>query len=327
MKDDLIGYLLDALEPSEQDRIERRIDEEPRAREELERLRAAIVPLAWDDAIEPPAGLAARTLSAIETVAGATAAAPGAGLPPPVRDVASGPNRFRAIDVITAGGVIAAALVLILPAISNLRVDQDRIVCAERLRSLGVALAMYADVERGRLPFVSPAGPMNNAGIFSVMLKARDLLPTARSLVCPSANNLVVSVPSVEQYLGGQSNPHVNDRYRRLMAGSYSYPVGYQEDGRHEGVLRGDGYLPVLADRPARPGEATALLKGNSPNHGGRGQNVLYADGRVRWLPTPMAGKDNIFLNDACMVGAGNGPGDAVLGVSEATPYPTIHGL
>jgi hypothetical protein len=39
------------------------------------------------------------------------------------------------------------------------------------------------------------------------------------------------------------------------------------------------------------------MRKGNSANHKGVGQNVLYVDGRVSWEATPFCGKnhDNIY--------------------------------
>ena len=42
------------------------------------------------------------------------------------------------------------------------------------------------------------------------------------------------------------------------------------------------------------------IKAGNSPNHGGRGQNVLFGDGSVRWFRTRNAGPHDpdLFLNN-----------------------------
>ena len=45
-----------------------------------------------------------------------------------------------------------------------------------------------------------------------------------------------------------------------------------------------------------------AVFGSNSPNHGGRGQNVLYVGGNVKWLtaptmPTIGCENDDIYLN------------------------------
>ena len=77
-------------------------------------------------------------------------------------------------------------------------------------------------------------------------------------------------------------------------------------------------YLPLMADCPPHDPGA-----GNSANHGGKGQNVLYMDGSVKFCTAPTAGvdRDNIYLNRVTKkVGAGADWDDDVLGSSAATP-------
>ena len=73
-----------------------------------------------------------------------------------------------------------------------------------------------------------------------------------------------------------------------------------------------------MADRPHDGG------RGNSPNHGGAGQNVLYIGGQVRWCvgPNVGVGRDDIYLNLNNRVLAGEQHFDSVLGPSDATPCP-----
>ena len=66
MDSDLVGYSLDALDPAQQRELEARLDADEKLREELERLRRTMTPLAWDDPIEPPVGLAERTIDRVE---------------------------------------------------------------------------------------------------------------------------------------------------------------------------------------------------------------------------------------------------------------------
>jgi prepilin-type processing-associated H-X9-DG protein len=71
-----------------------------------------------------------------------------------------------------------------------------------------------------------------------------------------------------------------------------------------------------MADRPPPEGIAN-----NSINHGGAGQNVLFADGHAVFLTSRMfAGADDIFANNAGKVAAGLDPRDIVLGHSAARP-------
>jgi hypothetical protein len=165
---------------------------------------------------------------------------------------------------------------------------------------------------------------MNNAGSFTVALKARDLIPTLATLLCPSANNGVVLVPERDQVLSAEVDPD-REQIRRLrahMSGSYGYQLGYDESGGYHGRTVGKSQLAIVSDRPPRADEM--IVSASSPNHHYQGQNVLFADGAVRWLPHPFIGNDNIFLNDSGTVAAGLSATDVVIGVSEATPHPYV---
>ena len=61
---------------------------------------------------------------------------------------------------------------------------------------------------------------------------------------------------------------------------------------------------------------------GNSANHGGTGQNVLFLDGSVRFCPTRTVGLsgDDIYLNRVGRQAAGLDAADTVLGSSASSP-------
>jgi prepilin-type processing-associated H-X9-DG protein len=116
------------------------------------------------------------------------------------------------------------------------------------------------------------------------------------------------------------------DEFKRLtrgLAGCYAYSLGYREAGGTAlyGLTKGMGdRLPLMADAPSCDG-GSEVLSGNSANHGGRGQNVLFIDGHVEFRTTRSLGTDDdIYLNAEHKVAAGHGPQDAVLGRSDATP-------
>lgn len=306
---ELIGYIFDALEPAEQEAIEERMARDPELAARVEALRKFARPLADDDVIEPPEGLAGRTFEFSRRVP----------LRSPPSDWLPAPNRARPLDIAVAVCLMIAAATLVFPAVLMLRGDQSRVLCANQLRGLGVTLAQYSNFENGQLPFVADHGPMNNAGIFSVCLKSRDLLTDSRSLICPSADSAMVMVPEVDKYLQTLDNPVQVAKMRQFMGGSYGYVLGYQQDGRHGGFGIIGQLRPIASDRPPRAGETEM---GNSPNHQDRGQNVLYGDGSVRWLTSHRSGLDDIFRNAHCEVAAGIGPDDTVIGVSESVPYP-----
>ena len=71
-----------------------------------------------------------------------------------------------------------------------------------------------------------------------------------------------------------------------------------------------------MSDRPPRDQGL-----GNSPNHGGAGQNVLFQDGSVRFITNRSLNfDDDIFRNKAGKIEAGTDANDAVLGPSAVIP-------
>lgn len=314
MKEDILGYLFDALDAEEEARIERLIDEDPAFRQQVEELRRLTMPLAEDDCIEPPPGLAERTLKLVQSASVSPAA-------PYTREWSSDSrSTLRPLDFAVSACLLGIAALLVFPAIASIRGDHARILCTNQLRQLGVSLAMYAHQENGQFPFIDADGPMSYAGAFAIQLKSRDLLPDEQVLVCPSANSSLVKVPSIDEYLSEQDPTEKLINRRRYMSGSYGYALGFRQNGQHKGLTANSDMRPVLSDRPPRQDE---IQFSNSPNHRDHGQNVLCAGGSVRWIPCRVFGKDDLFRNHACQVAAGVGPTDTVIGVSEAVPYPS----
>jgi prepilin-type processing-associated H-X9-DG protein len=111
------------------------------------------------------------------------------------------------------------------------------------------------------------------------------------------------------------------DRCAPVLALCYAYSLGYRGP---DGTLHGPGdhaqasfsQTPIMADSPPAEG-----VLSNSINHGGSGQNVLFADGHVTFLPKRTLGAgDDIFVNRDGQVAAGVDASDIVLGHSGARP-------
>jgi hypothetical protein len=194
---------------------------------------------------------------------------------------------------------------------------QKRVACANNLRQYWSALAVYADHHEGDFPRVETQGPRAVAGIFVPVLRDAGLAKDV-SIGCPAKKTqapLTYTVAELE-HLHAQS-PTEYRRVAKNLSGHYAYCLGYQDGATHMGLRRtvGDG-LPILADRAID-------VHGNSDNHGGQGQNVLFVGGNVRWATQPTVGmeRDNIFVNHHNRVQAGVTRIDSVLGSSGATPY------
>jgi prepilin-type processing-associated H-X9-DG protein len=117
-----------------------------------------------------------------------------------------------------------------------------------------------------------------------------------------------------------QTNPA---EYQRMLCWDYAYNVGYRHPSGHPGPLEfaHSARIPVLADQPNYDNHLT-IREGNSPNHGGRGQNVLFGDGSVRFFHTRNISPNDpdLYLNNDHQPRPGVHVQDSVL-VPSKMPY------
>jgi hypothetical protein len=184
------------------------------------------------------------------------------------------------------------------------------------LQQLGNSLAQYASMH----PFL-PYPPADrsdvHAGTFAVMLHDAGVLNDLSVLDCPCNGpcpHIRKDLASFEQVDRiRQSNP---DAYERMLCWDYAYNVGYRHASGHVGPLESihPAGIPVLADSPDHV-NFVMIRDGNSPNHSGRGQNVLFGDFSVRWLSTRIAGPSDpdIYLNNERQPRPGVHVSDSVL--------------
>jgi hypothetical protein len=323
MEENLIGYLLRALDPEDQRRTEEYLRTHPDAAAQLERLRAALAPLAADRrGFEPPADLFERT------IAGVAAHACRDGRRPETADDAAYPsatgvlepprwvpplaarlrNRFvpprgesdggvptwRARDLLVAAAILVLTVGSLLSGVSVLHQRRDLLACQNNLRQFHVALAAYSDLNGGSFPVVGDPPPHDRAGSFVHLLAGAGHIDD-RPAACPAAS------------------VRPADRARPV---GYAYTLGYRDDQcqlrglRRDARLPDNDQLPLLADDPPPgPGHRT-------------GQNVLLINGQVRFCTHANVGVagDDIYYNLAGQVGPGLHGYDTVLGASTARP-------
>jgi hypothetical protein len=223
--------------------------------------------------------------------------------------------------------VAAAAVLLVLvgglafPWLVRQWQEHQVAACANNLHVFWNGLQFHSDIHDGAFPHVEEEGARSFAGIFVPILNDNKMLEHDASVLCPAVGKRRPDGRSVRdlESIWKQSG---NNEYRaviREVGGSYAYPLGYRDGPRLVGLTRDDNdRQPIMADAPGSDG------RGNSPNHGGRGQNVLFIGGQVQWYTTRAVGPDgdDIFLNDNGEVAAGLRPQDVVLGVGDACPFP-----
>ncbi len=314
MDENLIGYLLNALEEPDRREVEVYLRTHPEAAGRLDILRRALVPLASDTAApEPPAGLYLKTLARVAEVR----ARPLPKAPPPSPRSAGSWRGPRRADLLAAALLIVCLGALTGPLLVKYWHLHGRQACADNLRQYGKMLQLYSASHDGRLPQVAEEGPHTYAAAFVPMLReahcaGKDLQP----LAC-TAGGRVSAFPSILDVEQARDNDPALFRDRaRQLAGNYAYSLGYRENGTLRGLSVRNGNQPIMADHRPLPEKGT-----NSPNHGGVGQNVLYVDGTVKWHVAPTVGvDDDIFLNRKGKIAAGVDCDDSVLAPGEAAP-------
>ncbi len=330
MDENLVGYLIGALDPETQRAVEGHLRVNPEARGKLERFRQALEPLEADrEEIVPPPGLRIRTLARVaEYRCRGVARVPPA---PPVRPPSPvSLSWWRRADVLVAASLLFVCLALLLPWLARAQRARARIECMNNLREFYYSLVAYSDLHQGDLPSVEESPPRNFAGVLVPILQQEGVL-TKVSLSCPGTGEpapALIPIGQVEEL--ARKQPKNFDQYTRKAGGCYAYPLGYRTGGQLHG-LRFDpdlpyDQLPILADRPPfESPDAPDLLRANSENHGGEGQNVLYMSGRVQFCTSRDVGwnGNDIYLNQNRRLEPGVNRMDVVLAASPVRPSQT----
>ena len=308
---DMLDYALGQLEGPAREQAERELSADPAASETARRLGLA-VHLLLDDGREfdPPPGLAVRTVSyVVETTRRKRRT---------ILDFVPVTVPFRWADVAVAAGILLAGLLTLLPAVQKSKERMEQAGCGYNLQQLGLALWQYGS-RHHHYPFCPGQDPGAPAGAYAAMLHDGGQLSEddLDRLNCP-CNGQPRKHSTLPDYKT-LCRLHETDPERACDAinSDYAYNVGY----RHAGLGRvvpiaavHSSNVPLLADQPPHRNFRTLQL-GNSPNHGGRGQNVLYSDLHVGWHNTRRLGPkdDDMFLNDLGQIGPGVNADDAAL--------------
>lgn len=316
--EETLDHAFGCLEAHERDEFESRLRTDPGLAERFELLNASIHRLLDDGtAHDPPAGLAERTAAFVAQAKTRT-------FRHPFQDQPTGRPPFRWADVAVAASIFFVGVLTILPLLQYARDRRNHLACAFNLHQIGQKLALYAS-SHPNYPYPAQDRMDDPAGSFAVMLHDDGLLPDLSILDCPYNGACEHPVKQLPRYadLGGirTTDPA---RFQRLAGLSdYAYNVGYRHPTGQAGPLesRHAGVVPLIADKPDHDA-LHAVMPGNSPNHGRRGQNVFFSDGAVKWLKTRFvsAQDPDIFLNNDNLPRPGTHSQDSVL-LPSHTPF------
>jgi hypothetical protein len=328
MREDLLGYLLNALDDAERERIEAALRTDPELQRRLEELHEQLQMLAEEEE-NPPPGLAERTCDRVADYAerqSRLATRPCTDRTQPVRlsdrasrELSSGHSTSLA-DVVVGAGIFLAASFLFFPAIANSRYRSEIAACQFNLQRLGCALTEFSEVQAGLFPQVPTEGKRAAAGLFAPQLVHGEYLTEPAILICPGSRlaweRTDWYVPTLEELDAAEGRQLA--RMRRRMGGSYGYTLGYVSEGKYRSHRNEHRpYFALMADAPSYhlPGH-------QSSNHEGRGQNVLFEDMHIEFVSSAVAGLlgDLLFLNRLGYTEAGVDKSDAVIVPSEFAP-------
>lgn len=335
MRDELVGYLLEALDDEQRQRVDVALADAvtgPPLRKDLDRLRRAATVLEADAGTErPPEGLARRTLRFIENHREdgrrLRPHAPAAGGPLPRPRIFSEervPPRVRSprvwIDRAILAATAIAASVLLIPLVLD-GIDQSRSLRTQRnVQSIAGGLAGYSEHHR-RFPTPPDSGPLSRAGLYAPTLVSEHRLRADDGTFLVPGSDLAkrsLVIPSLDEVkrAAAAGDAEAFDRMVRSMGGDFGYTLGHRDAaGRLQPLVNlGRAHHPILADAPDDDGHW-------SGNHPRRTHHVLYEDGHVERIgPHALHIDDHLYRNHRGEVRAGVDAEDAVIGDSHHQP-------
>lgn len=244
---------------------------------------------------------------------------------------ASHPITYRDACVLVFLALLVPAAFLVLAQRS--REQAHRVKCASNLRRIGQSIQIYANDNKGAFPRTifgtddpnpvpteytgvdatdpfGPGGPASNdtTAPLYLLLRVGDIGPEV--FICPSTEKIWDVSPwprapksasnftSRSHLTYGYTNPYPSQA-ARMMGFKLNYTLS------SDFAIAADmGAAAPAAMQTAANAPRAQMVKANSPNHAGDGQNVLYADCHVDWATTIFAGsprpvvgapRDNVY--------------------------------
>ena len=334
MEENLIGYLLESLDPDAHREVSDRLAAHPEERAKLDLLREALDPLALDrEEFEPPHDLVLRTIGSVaEYIVNNEGSVAEPGVSPvadylrsigrrepaplkipltapmpvlpayPRQESEANPIQHSRRNIFAAAGLSIAVLMIGVAAVVTVRQTHEVQACANNMRVVYQGLSTYSDNNDDRFPQVGANEEVRSA---IEKMQGAGTLPTNLALTCPGTEHAALPLKT--------SNGVID----------YAYSLGYKDDkGQLWGLTRSgeNDLFPILADAPERR-DGIAI-----PVNHRKGQNVLFAGGHVRFCTNPYVGPsngdrgDDIYFNTANEAHAGTHRWDSVLGRANEQP-------
>jgi hypothetical protein len=321
MREQLVGYLFDALDEGESRELEAALAD-PQVgqglRQDLELMRRGVLPLAADRRpLDPPAGLASRTLAFV-----AAQSRPATVPMRPLTPATEAPlpvGRRTALDRLLLAASALAACILVVPLVADAISDSRARRVERRLQALSASIHGYGD-SHGLLPTPPDGGPLSRAGLYApTLVSEHRLVADDGTLLVPGSDldrRGGHRIPTLEELEAAVGTPRFEELVQ-TMGGDFGYTLGHRDaDGRlapNRDLRR--SHHPLVADAPASCCE-------KSDNHPDGFHYILFEDGHFQRLRADGIHRDSdhLYRNHKGEVAAGVDPDDAVIGDSHHQP-------
>lgn len=321
MKDHLLGYLCNALDESDKHDCEAALSDPQRGPDlgrDLETLKRALIPLDHDRRpLDPPAGLAARTIAFVKANTVPATIPMSKSLLPAQESIPR--SRGPSLDRMLLAASAMAACVLVVPLLYDSITDSRARRLERNLQRVSSALHGYGD-NHGFLPSPPDGGPLSRAGLYAPTLVSEHRLRADDGAILVPGSKLAARgdfrVPTREELEKAIGTPRFDGLIRK-MGGDFGYTLGHRcPEGRLQPNrdLRRTNH-PVLADAPAPCCE-------KSQNHPDGYHYILFEDGHFerRHVDSLHKGDDHLYRNRSGAVAAGVDQNDAVIARSHEQP-------
>lgn len=184
---------------------------------------------------------------------------------------------FSLIDLLVSMAVVAVLIALLMPSLSSIREAARRVVCASNVRQIGLGIAMYADDDKGLLPYTKFANVNRSHAESQSMVILRDAPQTWDGL------GLLYSA----EYLDASGVFYCPSHHGNHPRAAYA-PFWTGEDGTIVGnfQFRGVGAMSLSSFQSGQAMVADGMRVQSDYNHR-VGSNVLRADLTISWFSDP----------------------------------------
>ena len=317
MNEDIIGYVMGALDAQEHQRIEDLMRRDSDLQSQVDLIRRSLQPLESYRHCEPPADLYKQTLAYVFDQVDVHKVGVAMPMAQPAFTskelVTSSRRSWRPMDIFVTGVVAASLLMLLSPALLNSRFTAELRHCQNNLQNLYAGFSQYSITHEGEFPTVPNRSAFATSGAYAPILLEQGYITDDGNFFCPAAAESLAwrqqGIPTKQTV----ANARVEDlvALQQRMGGTYGYSVGYQAGGRIRAIRNQQRpNFALIADRPS--GQSISRY---SMNHGGLGQNILFENGHVAFVrgTQPIGLGDRYYVSDRGIVEPGVHRDDSVI--------------